>query len=144
VFDAAAYTGEYFGKPRCLRRHGTRQSGDLLPIREALYQGASLKRIKDEIADKAGVAESDVPERLNKTYSAKETTLEFKLKVAHEDLTTQANKKGETYIPLSQAKTTRRAGGRQPPGVVVKKGQVYLSNDKAKPCKREKLSSWSS
>jgi hypothetical protein len=51
------------------------ESRDLLPIREAPYHEASLKKIKDEIADKAGVAESEVPERLDKAYSAKETTL---------------------------------------------------------------------
>ena len=178
------------------------ESRDLLPIREAPYQAASFKKIKDEIADKAGVAESDVAERLEKAYSPKETALydrlcklfvamdkgdpilnvptyngglfntkpdksdrreqriarflaehkvpdrylalaidrlardqdertlalvfidykslevrhlgsiyegllEFKLKVAEEDLTTQADKKGETYIALSQAKVKR-------------------------------------
>lgn len=198
------------------------ESRDLLPIREAPYQAASLKKIKDEINDKAGVAESDVAERLNKVYSAKDTTLydrlctlfqamdkgdpilnvptyngglfnitpdqsdrrdqriarfllehkvpdrylvlaidrlardqdertlglvfidykslevrhlgsiyegllEFKLKVADEDLTTQADKKGETYIPLSQAKAKR---GKQA-AVVVRKKEVYLSNDNA-------------
>jgi hypothetical protein len=198
------------------------ESRDLLPIREAPYQAASLKKIKDEIADKAGVAESEVAERLNKAYSAKDTILydrlcklfqamdkgdpilnvpiyngglfnttpdksdrrdqriarfllehkvpdrylalaidrlsrdqderslalvfidykslevrhlgsiyegllEFKLKVADEDLTTQADKKGETYIPLSQAKVKK---GKQA-AVVVKKKEVYLSNDKA-------------
>jgi hypothetical protein len=198
------------------------ESRDLLPIREAPYQAASLKKIKDEIADMAGVAETDVPERLNKAYSAKDTTLydrlcklfqamdkgdpilnvptyngglfnttpdkserrdqriarfllehkipdrflalaidrlardqdertlalvfidykslevrhlgsiyegllEFKLKVAEEDLTTQADKKGETYIPLSQAKVKK---GKQA-AVAVKKKDVYLSNDKA-------------
>lgn len=209
------------------------ESRDLLPIREAPYQAASFKRIKDEIADKAGVAESEVAERLSKAYSPKDTThydrlgklfqamdkgdpilnvptyngglfnttplppslpgsgaggegerrdqriarfllehkvpdralalaidrlardqderslalvfidykslevrhlgsiyeglLEFKLKVADEDLTTQADKKGETYIPLSQAKVKR---GRQAQ-VVVRKKEVYLSNDKA-------------
>src|SRR5205085_9124336 len=51
------------------------ESRDLLPIREAPYFAASLKKIKEEIADKAGVAESDVPEHLKKTYSAKDTTL---------------------------------------------------------------------
>ena len=51
------------------------ESRDLLPIREAPYQAASLKKIKDEIAEKAGVAESEVAERLNKAYSAKDTTL---------------------------------------------------------------------
>jgi type I restriction-modification system DNA methylase subunit len=198
------------------------ESRDLLPIREAPYHAASFKKIKDEIADKAGVAESDVAEQLNKIYSAKDTILydrlcklfqamdrgdtilnvptyngglfnttpdkserrdqriarfllnhkipdrylslaidrlardqdertlalvfidfkslevrhlgsiyegllEFKLKVADEDLTTQADKKGETYIPLSQAKVKR---GRQAE-VVVRKKEVYLSNDKA-------------
>jgi hypothetical protein len=249
------------------------ESRDLLPIREAAYQAASLKKLKGEVADKAGVAESDVPERLNKAYSAKETALydrlstlfraldkgdpilnvptyngglfrippspsgrgaggegergpaapaqsstaqpaspspptplplgegnqrrelriarfltehkvpdrylalaidrlardqdertlalvfidykslevrhlgsiyegllEFKLKVADEDLTTQADKKTEKYIPLSQAKVTRsRRRSPLPPGegsrvrgsLVVAKGHVYLSNDKA-------------
>src|SRR5439155_4813902 len=55
-----------------------------------------------------------------------EGLLEFKLKVAEEDLTTQADKKGETYIPLSQAKTKK---GKQA-AVVVRKKEVYLSNDK--------------
>jgi hypothetical protein len=198
------------------------ESRDLLPIREAPYQAASLKTIKDEIADKAGVAESGVAERLNKAYSAKDTALfdrlcklfqamdkgdpilnvptyngglfsttpdksnrrdhriarfllehkipdrylalaidrlardqdertlalvfidykslevrhlgsiyegllEFKLNVADEDLTTQADKKGERYIALSEAKVKR---GRQVV-VVVRKKDVYLSNDKA-------------
>jgi type I restriction-modification system DNA methylase subunit len=196
---------------------------DLLPIREAPYHAASLKKIKEEIAEKAGAAESAAADALQKTYSAKETTLydrlcqlframdkgdpilnvstyngglfntmpdqserrdqriarfllehkvpdrplalaidrlardrdertlalvfidykslevrhlgsiyegllEFKLKVAEEDLTTQADKKGETYIPLSKAKASGRC---KPAGVVVSKGQVYLSNDKA-------------
>ncbi len=57
-----------------------------------------------------------------------EGLLEFKLKLADEDLTTQADKKGETYIPLSQTQASRR---RKPAEVVVRKGQVYLSNDKA-------------
>src|SRR5947209_16198067 len=56
-----------------------------------------------------------------------EGLLEFKLKVAEEDLTTQADKKGETYIPLSQVKVKT---GRQAE-VVVRKKEVYLSNDKA-------------
>ena len=198
------------------------ESRDLLPIREAPYQAASFKKIKDEIADKAGVAESEVAERLNKASSSKDTTiydrlcklfqamdkgdpilnvpiyngglfnttpdksdrrdqriarfllehklpdrylalaidllardqdernlalvfidykslevrhlgsiyeglLEFKLKVADEDLTTQTDKKGETYIPLSQAKAKR---GKQAE-IVVRKKEVYLSNDKA-------------
>src|SRR5439155_7299834 len=56
-----------------------------------------------------------------------EGLLEFKLKVADEDLTTQADKKGEKYIALSQAKAKR---GKQA-AVVVRKSEVYLSNDKA-------------
>jgi hypothetical protein len=198
------------------------ESRDLLPIREAPYQAASLKRIKEEIAEKAGVAESEVAGQVTKAYSAKDAALyerlsslfqamdkgdpilnvptyngglfnaapdksnrrehriarfllehkipdrflalaidrlardqdertlallfvdykslevrhlgsiyegllEFKLKLADEDLTTQADKKGETYIPLSQA---RGIGRRRVAGVVVPKGQVYLSNDK--------------
>jgi hypothetical protein len=221
------------------------ESRDLLPIREAPYHAASLKKIKEEIAEKAGVAESGVADRLEKACSPKETALydrlgqlfqamdkgdpilnvptyngglfnttvgqvsnlpasprhgrsptephttteglpeprdqriarflldhkvpdrplalaidrlardqdertlglvfidykslevrhlgsiyegllEFKLKVAGEDLTTQADKKGEKYIPLSQAKTKR---GKQA-AVVVRKKEVYLSNDK--------------
>src|SRR5205823_8742620 len=56
-----------------------------------------------------------------------EGLLEFKLKIADDDLTTQADKKGETYIPLSQAKVKR---GKQA-AVVVRTKEVYLSNDKA-------------
>ncbi len=56
-----------------------------------------------------------------------EGLLEFKLKVAKEDLTTEADKKTEKYIPLSQAKVKR---GKQVE-VVVQKKDVYLSNDKA-------------
>ena len=41
-----------------------------------------------------------------------EGLLEFKLKVADEDLTTQADKKGEKYIPLSQAKAEAGQAGR--------------------------------
>jgi hypothetical protein len=51
------------------------ESRDLLPIREAPYFAASLKKIKEEIAEKAGVAEGDVAECLQKAYSPKETTL---------------------------------------------------------------------
>jgi type I restriction-modification system DNA methylase subunit len=196
---------------------------DLLPICEAPYHAASLKKIKEKIAEKAGVTESRVAECLQKAYSEKKTTLydrlgplfravdkgdpslnvptyngglfntspdtsdrrdrdsarfllehkvpdrylalaidrlardqdertlavvfidykslnvrhlgsiyeallEFKLKVADEDLTTQAGRKGERYIPLSKANAS---GRRKPAGVVVSKGQVYLSNDKA-------------
>lgn len=50
------------------------ESRDLLPIGEAPYQAASLKKIKEEVAGKAGVAKDDVPDKL-KAYSAKDTTL---------------------------------------------------------------------
>jgi hypothetical protein len=198
------------------------ESRDLLPIREAPYQAASLKRLKEEVAAKAGVAASDVPARLEKAYSTKDTVLydrvtelcramdrgdpvlnvptyqgglfitspddsdrreqriarfllqhkvpdrylalaldrlaqdqdektfalvfidykslevrhlgsiyegllEFKLKVAEEDLTTQADKSSEKYIPLSQAKVRR---GRRAEAVVRRK-EVYISNEKA-------------
>jgi hypothetical protein len=200
------------------------ESRDLLPVREAPYQAASLKRIKEEVAEKAGDAETDVPAQLEKAYSAKDTflydrlfalcqamdkgdpvlnvptyngglfitspnpsapdqrehhiakflldhkvsdrflalaidrlardqdqktlalvfidykslevrhlgsiyegLLEFKLKVADEDLTTQTDKKGERYVVLSTVKPKR---GRGPAAVVVRKGAVYLSNNK--------------
>jgi hypothetical protein len=57
-----------------------------------------------------------------------EGLLEFKLKVADEDLTTQTDKKGERYVALSTVKPKR---GRGPAAVVVRKGAVYLSNNKA-------------
>ena len=199
------------------------EARDLLPIREAAYKAASLKQIKEEVAEHAGVAESDVPNRL-KAYSDTDTTLydrltrlfqtmdqgdavlnvpcyngglfltqpdessadrehriarfllehkvpdrhlalaidrlardvdentfalafidykslevrhlgsiyegllEFKLKIAEEDLATRTEKKKEKYIPLSQAKTGR---GKRAAAVTVRKGEVYLSNDKA-------------
>src|SRR5205823_14594557 len=56
-----------------------------------------------------------------------EGLLEFKLIVADEDKTTQTEKGQERYISLSQARARR---GRQAE-VVVRKGEVYLSNDKA-------------
>ena len=37
------------------------ESRDLLPVREAPYRAASLKKIKEEIAEKAGVAEAMSP-----------------------------------------------------------------------------------
>ena len=198
------------------------ESRDLLPIREAPYREASLKKIKEEIAEKAGIAESEAADRLAKFYSATQTSLydrlvrlceamdrgeaslnvpeyngglfvtrpgdsdareqriarflrdhkvpdrylavaidrlardpddktfslvfidyksldvrhlgsiyegllEFKLKIAEEDLTTKTEGKREKYIPLSAAKPRQ---GRAPE-VVVPKGEVYLSNDKA-------------
>jgi hypothetical protein len=51
------------------------ESRDLLPTREAPYLERSLKRLKGEVAEKAGVAEADVPARLEKAYSPKETAL---------------------------------------------------------------------
>jgi len=51
------------------------ESRDLLPIREGPYREASLKKIKEEIADKAGIAESEVAARIHKAFSATETTL---------------------------------------------------------------------
>ena len=198
------------------------ESRDLLPIREAPYLAASLKKLKEEIAEKAGVAEADVPDHLKRAYSVTTTDfydrlsrlframdkgdpvlnvptyngglftttpdkserreqhiarfllehkvpdrflamaidrlsrdqdertlalgfidykslevrhlgsiyeglLEFRLKVAEEDLTTQADKSSEKYIPLSRAKPKR---GKQA-DVVVRRKEVYLSNDKA-------------
>ena len=51
------------------------ESRDLLPVREAPYRAASLKRIKQEIADKAGIAQTDVEEQITKAFSTKETML---------------------------------------------------------------------
>jgi type I restriction-modification system DNA methylase subunit len=203
------------------------ESRDLLPIREAPYYAVSLKKIKEEIAERAGVAETDVENKL-KSYSDAETSLydrlsclfrvmdqgaaslnvpryngglfvatdkslveshgereqriarfllehkipdrhlalaidrlardvdektvalafidykslevrhlgsvyegllEFKLKIAEEDLTTKTEKKAERYIPLSQVRPGRGRRGDATP--VVRKGEVYLSNDKA-------------
>lgn len=198
------------------------ESRDLLPIRETSYGNASLKKLKEEIAEKAGTILDEAKGRLEKTYSPKETglydrlaklfeavdkgdpvlnvptyngglfsttpddsdvreqkiarflkthkipdrflaeaidrlgrdqdektlalvfidykslevrhlgsiyegLLEFKLKVASEDLTTQADKGAERYIPLSQAKGKKGKTTK----VEVSKGEVYLSNDKA-------------
>lgn len=57
-----------------------------------------------------------------------EGLLEFKLKIAKEDLATKTEKKKEKYIPLSEAKTGR---GKKTAEIKVRKGEVYLSNDKA-------------
>ncbi len=57
-----------------------------------------------------------------------EGLLEFKLKVEPEDLATRTEKKKEKYIPLSKAKAGR---GKKAAAVAVRKGEVYLSNDKA-------------
>lgn len=205
------------------------ESRDLLPIREAPYRQASLTRIKEEIAENAGIAETEAGARLAKAYSATETTLydrllrlcaamdrgdpslnvptyngglfvtnfpppppgegrgegreqriarflaehkvpnrflapaidrlardpddktlalvfidykslevrhlgsiyegllEFKLRVAEEDLTTKTEKGKEKFIPLAAAKPKRGKAVE----VIVRKGEVYLSNDKA-------------
>lgn len=211
------------------------EARDLLPIRESPYQQASLKRIKDEIAEHAGRAESEVNDKLAKAYdvagtklydrlsrlfavmdkgdtslnvpcyngglfitdpkklderehriarfliehkvpdrylalaidrlsrdqdekpipgavrpdaklpyglvpidykslevrhlgSIYEGLLEFKLKIAEEDLATRTEKKREKYIPLAEAKPKR---GKASAAVAVRKGDVFLSNDKA-------------
>lgn len=58
-----------------------------------------------------------------------EGLLEFKLKIAGEDLGVTTEKKAEKYIPLAQVRPGR--GKRAAAGAVVSKGEVYLSNDKA-------------
>lgn len=200
------------------------ESRDLLPVREAAYKAASLKQIKEEIAEHAGVAETEAASKL-KAYSDAEATiydrltrlfavmdqgdavlnvpcyngglfltqpdrqsterehriawfllehkvpdrhlalaidrlardvddrtfslsfidykslevrhlgsiyeglLEFKLKIAEEDLGVTTEKKAEKYIPLAQVRPGRKK--RATAGAVVRKGEVYLSNDKA-------------
>ncbi len=198
------------------------ESRDLLPIREAPYHAASLTKVKEEIAEKAGIAETEVADRLARAYSASDTNLydrsqrlcaamdrgdpslnvpiyngglfithpgdsdsrderiarflvehkvpdrylasaidrlardpddktlslvfidykslevrhlgsiyegllEFKLRVADEDLTTKTEKGKEKFIPLTAAKAKRGKAVE----AVVRKGEVYLSNDKA-------------
>jgi hypothetical protein len=224
------------------------ESRDLLPIREAPYRAASLTKIKEQIAQRAGIAESESAARIEKAFSADETSLydrlqrlcaaldcgdaslnvpiytgglfitsvvgtlvptsaenrgvagakapttgsfgyghesreqriarfllehkipdrylalaidrlardpddktlalvfidykslevrhlgsiyegllEFKLRVAEEDLTTKTEKGKEKLIPLTAAKTKRK----REPEAVVRRGDVYLSNDKA-------------
>ena len=52
------------------------EARDLLPVRETRgYWEVSLQRIKEEIAGKAGNLEDEVNDRLEKAYSAGETTL---------------------------------------------------------------------
>lgn len=69
------------------------ESRDLLPIREAPYSAASLKKIKEEIADKSGVAESEVAEKLEKAFSAKDAKLHDRL-----SLLFQAMDKGDPVL----------------------------------------------
>ena len=57
------------------------ESRDLLPMGEAPYRAASLKTIKDEVAEAAGVAFDDVPERLKRAYFDTETKLHDRLAV---------------------------------------------------------------
>jgi hypothetical protein len=198
------------------------ESRDLLPIREAPYRAASLTKVKEDIAERAGIAETEAAVRLFKAYSVTETTLydrllrlceamdrgdpslnvpiyngglfvtrpddsdareqrigrflsehkvpdrflaiaidllardpddrtlslgfidykslevrhlgsiyegllEFKLRIASEDLTTKTDKGKEKLIPLTEARSRR---GRSPEPV-VRRGDVYLSNDNA-------------
>jgi hypothetical protein len=198
------------------------ESRDLLPIREAAFRQASLTKIKEDVAEKAGIAESESADRLAKHFSANETglydrlsrlssamdrgdpelnvpvyngglflakpddsadreqriarflaqhkvpdrylalaidrlardpddktfalvfidykslevrhlgsiyegLLEFKLKMAEEDLTMKTEGQREKYIPLSSAMTKRGRAAT----LLVDKGHVYLSNDKA-------------
>ncbi len=51
------------------------ESRDLLPIREAPYHAASLTKIKEEIAARAGIAETEVAARLTKSFSASDTAI---------------------------------------------------------------------
>src|SRR5205814_1509322 len=51
------------------------ESRDLLPIREARYRRARLKKITEEIAARAGIADSEVRDQLIKAYSDSETAL---------------------------------------------------------------------
>ena len=51
------------------------ESRNLLPIGEPPYHAASLKKIKEEIADKAGMVENSVANRLQKAYPSKKTIL---------------------------------------------------------------------
>lgn len=51
------------------------ESRNLLPVNESPYQAVSLKRIKDEIAEAAGVAEEAVDAQLEKAYRKTEAAL---------------------------------------------------------------------
>ena len=56
-----------------------------------------------------------------------EGLLQFKLKLAEDDLTTQTDKHAEICIPLAQAKAKRGRSAE----ILVRKKEVYLSNDKS-------------
>jgi hypothetical protein len=198
------------------------ESRDLLPVRESAYYAASFKRVEQEVAEAAGVSETDVDERLKSAYRADQTRLydrlqhlfeamesgdavlnvptyngglfltrpdktddsreagisrflrsnkvpdlflaqaidhlsrdpdersfalvfidykslgvrqlgsiyegllEFKLKIAEENLTTVKEKDREKVIALSEVQ-----GKRKKAEVAVRKGEVYLANDKS-------------
>lgn len=51
------------------------ESRDLLPIREAEYYKLSLKSLKEEVAEKAGVAESEADDKINGTFRKSSTVL---------------------------------------------------------------------
>ncbi|HEY3966840.1 MAG TPA: Eco57I restriction-modification methylase domain-containing protein, partial [Planctomycetaceae bacterium] len=55
------------------------ESRELLPVREAAYQQKSLKALKGEVAERAGIAASEVEQRLKKSYSDKQTGLYARL-----------------------------------------------------------------
>ena len=69
------------------------ESRDLLPIREAPYRQASLKKIKESIAQQGGTADSEVRDHLIKAYSDKETALYDRL-----SLLFQAMDKGDPTL----------------------------------------------
>ncbi len=198
------------------------ESRDLLPVRESAYYAASFKKLKQEVAEAAGVSETDTDEKLKSAYRTDQTRLydrlqhlfeamesgdpvlnvptyngglfltrpdktddsreagisrflrrnkvpdlflaqaidhlsrdpdersfalvfidykslgvrqlgsiyegllEFKLKIAEEDLTTVKEKDKEKVIPLSEVQ-----GKRKKAEVAVRKGEVYLANDKS-------------
>src|SRR5439155_26535836 len=51
------------------------ESRDLLPVRESAYYEISLKQLKEEIAEAAGVAQTAADERLRDRFTAKSTAL---------------------------------------------------------------------
>ena len=69
------------------------ESRNLVPINEAPYQAASLKRIKEEVSAKAGVAESEVPSLIKKSYSSSDTKFYDRLGQLF-----QAMDKGDTVL----------------------------------------------
>ena len=51
------------------------ESRDLLPVRESPYYQISIKKLKDELSEAAGIAESQADEKLADTYKRSGTTL---------------------------------------------------------------------